>query len=377
MLPPFGWQAVLGRWEFAPVVTAIVVVFAALYLWGAWRVGRRHPARPWPWWRTGLFLGGLAVVVLATESGIGAYDDVLFWDHMIQHLMLIMIAPPLLVLAQPVTLLLHASRNPVHSWAKRVVRSRVVSFLTWPPFVLVLYAATIAGTHLTGLMSLVMSNPALHDAEHALYLVVGYLFFLPILGSEPIRWRLSYPIRFVMLVVAMPVDTFTGLVLGTENTPMKGMSGMRPAGSPSPVADLHAGGAVMWIGGDAIMLGFMMLVFLMWAHADRVGTVSRGWLETVRTASFETLVAPPGAARSASGPGSAPESAAAARAAAARSAPEVAHPPGATPARPPSAGAAPEPAVAGARGTIDDDEHLAAYNAYLARLNQPGHRPGR
>ena len=133
--------------------------------------------------------------------------------------------------------------------------------------------------------------------------MVGYLFFLPILGSEPIRWRLSYPIRFVMLVVAMPVDTFTGLVLGTENTPMKGMSGMRPAGSPSPVADLHAGGAVMWIGGDAIMLGFMMLVFLMWAHADRVGTVSRGWLETVRTASFETLVAPPGAARGASGPG--------------------------------------------------------------------------
>ncbi len=233
--------------------------------------------------------------MLATESGIGAYDDVLFWDHMIQHLMLIMIAPPLLVLGQPVTLLLHASRNPLHTWAKRVVRSRVVTFLTWPPFVLVLYAATIAVTHLTGLMSVVMTNPALHNAEHALYLIVGYLFFLPILGSEPIRWRLSYPIRFVMLVVAMPVDTFTGLVLGTENTPIKGMTtAMRPPGSPDPVADLHAGGAVMWIGGDAIMLGFMMLVFLMWAHADRVGTVSRGWLETVRTASFETLVAPPG-----------------------------------------------------------------------------------
>ena len=302
MLPPFGWQAVLERWEFAPVVTAIVVVFAALYLWGAWRVGRRHPARPWPWWRSGLFLGGLAVVVLATQSGIGAYDDVLFWDHMIQHLMLIMIAPPLLVLAQPVTLLLHASRNPLHTWAKRAIRSRVVTFLTWPPFVLVLYAATIAGTHLTGLMSLVMTNPALHNAEHALYLVVGYLFFLPILGSEPIRWRLSYPIRFVMLVVAMPVDTFTGLILGTENTPIKGMTGVRPAGSAGPVADLHAGGAVMWIGGDAIMLGFMMLVFLMWAHADRVGTVNRGWLEAVRTSSFESLVAAPAADRGASGP---------------------------------------------------------------------------
>ena len=232
--------------------------------------------------------------MLATESGIGAYDDVLFWDHMIQHLMLIMIAPPLLVLGQPVTLLLHASRNPVHTWAKRVVRSRVATFLTCPPVVLILYTATIAATHLTGLMSLVMTNPALHNAEHALYLVVGYLFFLPILGSEPIRWRLSYPIRFVILVVAMPVDTFTGLVLGTENTPVKGHDHGRcaPPGSLTPVADLHAGGAVMWIGGDAIMLGFMMLVFLMWAHADRVGTLSQGWLETVRTASFETLVAP-------------------------------------------------------------------------------------
>src|ERR1700722_10395675 len=360
MLPRFGWQAVLERWEFAPVVTAIVVVFAALYLWGAWRVGRRHPARPWPWWRTALFLGGLAVVVLATESGIGAYDDVLFWDHMIQHLMLIMMAPPLLVLGQPVTLLLHASRNPLHTWAKRVVRSRAVTFLTWPPFVLVLYAATIAGTHLTGLMSLVMTNPALHDAEHALYLVVGYLFFLPILGTEPIRWRLSYPIRFVMLVVAMPVDTFTGLILGTENTPIKGMTGVRPAGSAGPVADLHAGGAVMWIGGDAIMLGFMMLVFLMWAHADRVGTVNRGWLEAVRTSSFESLVAAPAADRGAPGPD--PAQAQAAVSSGAQAGP---------------AAAEPTPAVTGAHGTIDDDEHLDAYNAYLARLNQPGPGPGR
>ncbi len=352
MLPPFGWQAVLERWEFAPVVTAIVAVFAALYLWGAWRVGRRHPARPWPWWRTALFLGGLLVVVLATESGIGAYDSVLFWDHMIQHLMLIMIAPPLLVLGQPVTLLMHASRNPLHTWAKRVVRSRVATFLTCPPFVLGLYAATIAATHLTGFMSVAITNPALHNAEHALYLVVGYLFFLPILGSEPIRWRLSYPIRFVILVVAMPVDTFTGLVLGTESTPIKGMTAIRPAGSPDPVADLHAGGAVMWIGGDAIMLGFMMLVFVMWAHADRVGTASRGWLETVRTSSFETLVAPPPAAAHAA-PASAEE------------------------VTPEPAPAEPAPAVAGARGTIDDDEHLAAYNAYLARLNQPGHGPGR
>jgi hypothetical protein len=145
------------------------------------------------------------------------------------------------------------------------------------------------------------------------------------------------------------------------------MTEPRPAGSAGPVADLHAGGAVMWIGGDAIMLGFMMLVFLMWAQADRVGTLNRGWLEAVRTSSFESLVAAPAADRGASGPDRGVADPDPAPAAAAAS-------PGA-PAGP--AASDPTPAVAGARGTIDDDEHLDAYNAYLARLNQPGHGPSR
>src|SRR5215472_17974032 len=177
MLPAFGWRAVLAQWEFAPVVTAFAAAAAAAYLWGAWRVGRSHPARPWPWWRTALFLGGLAVVVLSTESGIGAYDEVLAWDHMVQHLALLMVAPPLLVAGQPVTLLLHASRNPLHTWAKRAIRSRPVSFLTWPPFGLAAYCATVVGTHLTGLTPLILKNQTLHNAEHVLYLLVGYLFF--------------------------------------------------------------------------------------------------------------------------------------------------------------------------------------------------------
>jgi cytochrome c oxidase assembly factor CtaG len=324
MLPAFGWQAVLTQWEFAPVVTAAVLAAGALYLWGAWRVRRRHPARPWPWWRTGMFLAGLAVVVIATQSGIGAYDDVLFWDHMIQHLLLIMVAPPLLVVGEPFTLLLHASRNPLHSWAKRVIRSRVVSFLTWPPFGLVAYIVTIVATHLTSLTGLTLRNPLLHDAEHVLYLVVGYLFFLPLLGREPIRWRISYPIRILVLFLAMPVDTFTGLVLGyaTSGTYTEGP---RPPGALGPVQDVHWGGAIMWIAGDAIMFAVMLLVLLAWSRERRASWGMSGWLEAARQSRFDEVVAPGG------------------------------------------------PAVARAgRGGIDDDEHLAAYNAYLARLHGTG-----
>ena len=64
--------------------------------------------------------------------------------------------------------------------------------------------------HLTGIANYVERNQTAHNAEHALFVLIGYLFYLPILGREPIRWRLSYPIRFVILVLLMPVDTFTG-----------------------------------------------------------------------------------------------------------------------------------------------------------------------
>jgi cytochrome c oxidase assembly factor CtaG len=343
MLPPFGWHAVVTQWQFAPIVTGSVAAAAGLYLWGVLRVARRHPARPWPAWRTGMFLGGLAVVVLATQSGIGAYDDVLFWDHMIQHLMLIMIAPPLLIVGQPITLLMHASRNPLHTWTKRAVRSRVASFLTWPVFGFIAYAGAIAAAHLTSIANLVETNQTLHNCEHATFLVIGYLFFLPILGREPIRWRLSYPVRFIILILVMPVDTFTGLVLSYGNAGTPGIPpGPRPGWAPAPVQDLHLGGAVMWIGGDALMFGLMMLVFLMWSTDERAETSGHGWLEAARRTNLENLVGTPVAGL------------------------------------PPRDGTGTAvPGQPGPGGGVDDDEHLAAYTAFRARLNEaePRGRP--
>jgi cytochrome c oxidase assembly factor CtaG len=325
MLPPFGFTEVVSRWQFAPIVTVLTAIAAVLYLWGAWRVGRRHPARPWPLWRTGLFLLGLFVVVAATQSGIGTYDDTLFWDHMIQHLMLIMIAPPLLVVGQPVTLLLHAARNPLHTWVKRFLRSKPVTWITWPPLGIALYTATIVGTHLTGLMNVVMTNSAAHDGEHALYLIVGYIYFLPLIGHEPIKWRVSYPVRLFLLFLAMPVDAFTGVILGSEST--YPFSPPRPRNwGPSPLSDVHTGGAVMWVGGAAIMFVLIMLTFFAWSRDTRGSSNLGGWLESARRVNLARMVTENDAA------------------------------PAGRPIR--------EDA-----GDVDDDEHLAAYNAYLARIN--------
>jgi cytochrome c oxidase assembly factor CtaG len=342
MLPPFGFSAVLTQWQFAPVVTVLAVVAAGLYGWGIVRVAQRHPARPWPAWRSGLFYAGLAVIVVATESGIGTYDDLLFYDHMVQHLLLLMVVPALLIGGQPLTLLLHASRNPLHRWTLKVLRSPVASFLTWPVFGAVLYSVAVLAAHLTVLATYVAQNQTAHDAEHAVFVIVGYLFLLPILGREPIRWRLSYPVRFVLLVLLMPIDTFTGIALGYGSAHSPGIpTGPRPRWALSPVSDLHLGGAIMWVGGDLLMFVLMMFVFLMWARDDRAALGSIGFFERARQANLASLVASRPMAATGSQVGQ-----------------EAAADPG---------GAA---AVSESRGTIDDDEHLDAYNAYLARLNQ-------
>jgi cytochrome c oxidase assembly factor CtaG len=340
-LPPFGWGEAVTNWQFAPVVTGFTVVLAAAYLWGALRVRKRHPRRPWPIGRIILFLLGLLVINVATQSGIGTYDDTLFWDHMIQHLMLIMIAPPLLVSGQPVTLLLHASRNPLHTWVKKIIRSKPVTWITWPPLAVAAYTATIVGTHLTGFMNLVTEHDAVHQSEHVLYLIVGYLYFLPLVGREPIKWKVSYPLRLLLLFIAMPVDAFTGVVLGSYQTDPFVPMDPRSWG-PSALNDLHEGGAVMWIGGAAVMFVVIMLTFFAWTRETRSSASTMGWLEVARRASMADRIA------------------------------EV------MPAGPAASQAGERGTGQGARiADVDEDEdQLAAYNAYLARISGPGgHRP--
>jgi cytochrome c oxidase assembly factor CtaG len=269
-MPPLDGHAVLTSWQLPLAPTAGLIAAALLYLWAVHRIRRRHPARPWPVRSTAAFLTGLAVVYLAVGSFIGAYDDVLFSVHMAQHLMLIMIAPPLLVWGRPLTLMLHATRNPWHTRVKRLLRSRPVAVVTNPIVSLCGYAAVIVGTHLTGFMNLVLTNDTVHQLEHVLYLAVGYVFFLPLVGREPLRWRLAAPARALLLVLAMPVDTFTGVALLTySREPFPAYADAHRTWGPGLVTDLHQGAAVMWIAGDGLMLLLILAVFLTWGLTDR------------------------------------------------------------------------------------------------------------
>ena len=193
----------------------------------------------------------------------------------------------------------------------------------------------MVGTHLTNFMNLVTEHEAVHQSEHVLYLVVGYLYFLPLIGREPIGWKISYPLRLFLLFIAMPVDAFTGVVLGSYGTDPFVPLDPRTWG-PSAVDDLHDGGAVMWIGGAAIMFVMILVTFFQWTRESR-SSVSMGWLETARRTSMADRFAE------------------------------------ADPARPADARRG-TPAGGSARKVdVDEDEgQLAAYNAYLTRINGGG-----
>ena len=281
-LPPLGVHQLVTRWEFTPWPDLALAITLVVYLWGMWRVARAHPTRPWPWWRTLTFLAGLAVIVVAVDSSIGVYDDELFSDHMVQHLLLLAVAPPLLLVGRPVLLLMHASRNPLHTWTKRVLRHPVTTAVTFPLVGMGLFVAVVVGTHLSSFMSLTLSHPLVHQGEHLLYLVTGYLFYLTVIGGEPIRWRLTFPLQFGLIAFAMAVDAFTGLVLMQTNYEMfPEYAALHRTWGPSLLADLHLGGAIMWVGGDAIMTVVVLVLVLQVVRGRRRMDNPR-WLEQVR-----------------------------------------------------------------------------------------------
>ncbi len=222
-------------WHLDALALAFVVLLAAVYLTGVALVPVRHPGQRWPVRRTAAFLGGLAVIGYATNGAIAVYDQVLFTAHMAGHLALVMVAPALLVGGCPLTLALLAAPPARRERLYRRARGRVLAVLTSPPVALAAYTVVIVGSHLTGVMDTIMRNTWAGQLEHLVYLLAGWLFFVLIVGAEPIRWRLGAPARFLLLIIAMAVDTFTGIVL-IQGTRRRAAHALGPA-RQRPVRD--------------------------------------------------------------------------------------------------------------------------------------------
>jgi putative copper resistance protein D len=114
----------------------------------------------------------------------------------------------------------------------------------------------------------------IHHLEQIGFLVVGYLFFRAAFGLER-GFKLHHGLRLVYVMVAVPVDTFTGLALSmTSTVPFSAYASMAPAGSTnaSILLNIHLGGGLMWIGGDALMLLACIPIAVMWVKWETVHT---------------------------------------------------------------------------------------------------------
>jgi putative copper resistance protein D len=203
-----------------------------------------------------------------------------------------MLAPVLLVGGHPLTLAVEVARPERRARILRIVRGRTASVLTSPPVALAAYAAVIVGSHLTGLMDTIMRNTWAGQVEHLVYVLVGCQFFALVVGHEPIRWRLAAPARWLLLAIAMAVDTFTGIVL------MQGTKAVELASSAlhvDPLSDTHTGGAIMWFGGDAIMAVVMVALVVNWLRVVDRDPAPKGWLEQARGATFTSHTGASGA----------------------------------------------------------------------------------
>ena len=267
-LPPLqGSQFSSTQFDFVPV--AMIVVALVLYLWGVRRNNTLHPRHRWSVGKTVAWIGALVTTGVAIFSFIGVYDGELFWDHMVQHLLLIMVAAPLFAIASPLELAWRSTTGTSHVVVTEALRSKVAEFFGHPIVAFVLYAVLIPVSHLTSWYNLTLEHESIHNAEHLAFLVVGYLFWRQIFGDDPNKYRLHPALQFFYLFLAIPIDTFTGVSFaGATKELFPAYFATHRTWGPSYVTDLHIGGTIMWVVGDTLMLWPMIPVALRWMHQE-------------------------------------------------------------------------------------------------------------
>jgi putative copper resistance protein D len=257
----------LTGWQLEPVPALGVLVVAGLYLYGVHRLRARGDA--WSPWRTVMFVGlGLGSFVLATQSALAAYDTVLFSVHMVQHMILAMLTPVFLALGAPITLAIRTLPRGGRRLLLAAMHSRVAKVLTFPVVAGVLFVANPFALYLTGWYEATLRSGLLHDLNHLHFVLVGCLWFWPLLGLDPMPGRIPYPLRLIAVFTTMPLHAFLGVAIMNSSTLIAGdwYAELDRSWGPTLQRDQEIGGGILWATGDLVALVVLGVLFIQWAR---------------------------------------------------------------------------------------------------------------
>ncbi len=250
----FTWQT---HW-ISFVALAVQVAVLAWYLLSVRRIGARGGR--WSIFRTICFVVGALILAYATEGGIAHYQTSNFTAHVVQVLLLVNVAPPLLALGAPITLALRSSSRRTTATMVGVLRSGPAQFVSRPPVAFALAMGSLFVYFLSPLYRLSEIHPLLLALVHLYLVLVGLLLWVLIVGQDGLPRRLSFGSRFVLVLLLIPFNLALGLAVASVTQPLY------PAGNT--LVDTKQGGNVLLGLAEVLIVAALALLFVEWAREE-------------------------------------------------------------------------------------------------------------
>jgi putative membrane protein len=248
------------RWQLDAVALVPVVVVGGLYWRGVRDLGRR--GRRWSPGRSAALAGALAVAVVATQSGVARFEDDRLWVHMVQHTLLGLVVPLLVVLAAPLTLALQTGGPATRRGLRRALRSRPAHIVTHPVVAWCLFGGGLIAIYLTPLLALSQRNDFVHLVVHTHVVLAGTLFLAVLIGVDPLPGRPPYAARLLALLVAVPFHAVVGLALLSASRPVA------PDAYPL-LSDQRTAAGLFWGTGELFTVTVAAIVVRQWWLAEQ------------------------------------------------------------------------------------------------------------
>jgi putative membrane protein/putative copper resistance protein D len=272
-LPPFT----LGRglqWSADPFFLVACLLGLALYGWGVVRLTRRGDK--WPVGRTVAYVAGVLSVALMMCTGLNEYGMVMFSVHMVQHMVISMLSPILILLGAPITLALRAlppaarGHKGPRELLLMLLHSRYMKIVTHPVFTIPLFIASLYALYFTPLFDFLMGSTTGHVAMMVHFLAVGLVFFWPIMGVDPGPNRPGYLMRMLELFAGMPFHAFFGIALMMASTPMVETFRDPPASlGIDALSDQNAAGGIAWAFSEIPSVLVLIALMFQWYASDQ------------------------------------------------------------------------------------------------------------